>query len=313
MFRVAMVAAVALLLAGCATPPAADPTPVAVAAEVAPQTLDWRHADCESVAWSVPVLASRLQPHLPAGFEPSATEPPAGAAPPLPGALPAATLGFRAVECTEGFGQADILRSVQSGSLFTPVIPPAELRDDRFTGHVAFGWDVLVASDSWRRAASGWGLPVHDGGSMVGPTAQGWTGALAMDRVGTFTLTGRTVDNEQPRAGHEVRTITAGRDGFALWDGAVESLSVSTGVGVWSVSPGSWVEGVLGATQGVATFERATWSMPSGTVHWPGQTLGPLEEDSQATDGALPPLPPLTPSLGRAIPSPSWAAAATVK
>lgn len=286
MLRLAVAAAALVLLAGCASAPTpVAPTVAPMPQAAAPQVLDWSHVDCESITWSVPVLASRLQPYLPSGFEPTAAEPPAAAGPALPGAVPAATLGFRAVECIAGFGQSDILRSVQTGSLFTPVIPPAELRDDRFTGHVAFGWGVLVASESWRDAAEGWGLPVHDGGSMVGPTAQGWTGALAMDRVGTFTITGRTFDGEQPRDGQEMRTITAGRDGFALWDGTVESLAVSTGVGVWNVSPGTWVADLLGATQGVATFERATWGMPSATVHWPGQALGPVEEGSVVGSG----------------------------
>lgn len=271
MHRLAAASTLVLLLAGCAAAPAEDaPAEVVVQVPSGPSTLDWQQSDCQSVTWSVPVLASSLQPYLPAGFEPSTAQGPISAG-------QAATLGFRAVECSTGFGQDDFLRSAQSGVLFTPVIPPQELREDRFAAHTSFGWDALVASEDWRAGAAGWGLPLHDGGSLVGPTAQGWTGALSMDRVGTFTVTGRTFDGEAQAQDHESRLVTLGSQGFALWDAHVQDMVVSTGVGAWSASPESWVAQVVGATQGVATFELATWDLPHAVVHWPGQAIGPVQ------------------------------------
>lgn len=281
-FLAGRLAAVALaaLVAGCASAPVAAPEPAALAAPAPPGALDWSMADCESVTWSVPVLASSLQPHLPDGFTPAGGGAGGGVEAGAPAAAgQAATLGFRAVECAAGFGQGEILRSVQSGALFTPVLPPAELRDDRFGARYAFAWGVLVAHEPWRAAADGWGLPVHDGGAFAGPTAQGWTGALAMDQVGSFTVSGRTVEAEHAVPAFEARTITPGARGFALWDATVADVRVATGVGAWTVDPESWVAAVLGTTQGVATFELATWSQPFATVHWPGEALDPIEGD----------------------------------
>lgn len=287
MLRLAAAAILGLFLAGCAGAPMANPATEPAAAKQAPAAwLDWSQADCQSMTWSVPVLASSLQPYLPTGFEPSPGDAPVAAG-------QAATLGFRAVECATGFGEEEMLRSVQSGVLFTPVLPPAELRDERFATRYSFVWDTLVAKDEWRAAAAGWGMPVHDGGALVGPTAQGWTGALAMDRVGTFTATGRTVDGERPVEDRESRAVTLGGQGFALWDSSMEDLRVSTGVGVWSASPESWVAQVLGATQGAATFELAAWNLPRALVHWPGQALGPVEDGGATSAGpGLPDLPP---------------------
>jgi hypothetical protein len=265
-----------LLLAGCAQ----GPGPVSagegqeVAAVAPARVLDWRQADCESITWSVPVAAAALRPHLPSGFEPSPPE----ASPASPGVDAAATLGFRAVECSYGFGEEKILRSMQSGWLFTPVLPPAELREERFASRYTFGWDLLVASEAWRDAAQPWGLPVGDGGAMVGPTAQGWTGGLAIDGVGSFTMTGRPLGTAQEAPDVEARSITTGSQGFALWDSESVNRTASTGVGTWTVSPESWVAEVLGTTQGLATFERATYDLPYAVVHWPGQALGPTED-----------------------------------
>lgn len=87
--------------------------------------------------------------------------------------------------------------------------------------------------------------------------------------------------------------ITDGARGFALWDAAIENLQVSTGVGVWNVAPGSWVADVLATTEGAATFEFATWNMPRGTIHWPGEALGPVEQGDgsvKVPQGTEPPL-----------------------
>jgi hypothetical protein len=288
-------------LAGCAAPPTpADGTAEAAGPVLGPRVLDWSQAECEAITWSVPVTAAALQPHLPSGFEPSPPE--ASPAPASPGVAGAATLGFRAVECNYGFGEAKVLRSMQSGLLFTPVLPPAELREERFASHYAFGWDLLVASESWRAAARPWGLPVGDGGAMVGPTAQGWTGSLAIDGVGAFSMTGRPFDKGQPAAGFEARTITGGSQGFALWDSETANRTVSTGVGTWTVSPESWVATVLGATSGLATFEHATFDLPSAWVHWPGQALGPMEDDAGLRPADLVPPPP-SPAAGPSTPA----------
>lgn len=289
--RPAPVLAVALvaLLAGCAQPaPAAVDAAEAGSARApkVPWTLDVRQSDCEAITWSVPVTAASLRPYLPEGFEPS---PPEGQAAGLDGIDAAATLGFRAVECVHGMGEGVDLRSIQSGQVFTPVVPPSGLRDDRFGARHSYGWDVLVAPDAWRAGAVGWGLPVHDGGALVGPGAQGWIGALAMDKVGSFSIAGRSLTPMATPPAQESRLITLGAQGFALWDTEAANVTVSTGPGLWEVSPESWVATVLGAQSGAALFEYSTFDVPSGAVHWPGQALSPLEEESGGS--AVPELP----------------------
>lgn len=262
-----------LAMAGCAGPVDLPPAATAAADPPTPRFLGWGQVDCAAISWSVPVLASSLEPYLPEGFEPA--EPATGS---RLVAGQAAMLGFRAVECAQGFGQQEVLRSVQSGYLYTAVLPPAELREERFGPRYAYAWDLLVAADDWRADAGAWGMALHDGGALVGPTAQGWAGALAMDRVGSFRLEGRALDAGQPATDRECRTITLGAEGFALWDAMNEDLVIANGVGAWSVNPESWVATVLGATQGLATFELATFSMPAATVHWPGDAVGPVDQ-----------------------------------
>lgn len=294
--RVAWVFAVAGLaaFAGCVQPAA----PLAAAPEPSPPSgpalLDWSQADCESVTWSVPVTAAALQPYLPSGFQPSPPETSPGA-PATPSVAGAATLGFRAVECAYGYGEEKVLRSMQSGLLFTPVLPPAELREERFAAAgYTYSWDLLVASAAWRAQAEPWGLPVRDGGAAVHPSAQGWSGSFALDKVGSFSMSGRPADAGQPAAPVETRTITPGAQGYALWDAEAVNQTRTTGVGTWTVSPESWVAQVLGTTQGLATFEYVQYDLPRALVHWPGQALGPVDGDAggPASGDLLPPLPP---------------------
>ncbi|MHB1260750.1 MAG: hypothetical protein ACYC2H_03445 [Thermoplasmatota archaeon] len=270
-----------VLMAGCAgpRPEAADPAPE-VAVVTAARALDWSQSDCEAVTWSVPVTAAALQPYLPAGFEPSPPEA-------SPAAIGAATLGFRAVECSYGFGEEKLVGSAQAGLLFTPVLPPAELREDRFTAHYAFGWDVLVAAEPWRDQAIAWGMPLRDGGAAVHPGAQGWEGSLALDQVGAFSMAGRPVGGDRSLEPVETRTITLGTQGFALWDSETVNATVTAGIGTWSASPESWVAEMLGATQGIATFERMTYDLPHAVVHWPGESFGPVEEGGDRPVGTL--------------------------
>jgi hypothetical protein len=259
------------LLAGCAQPSVPSPTDPPATASAAPWTLDVRQKDCQAVVWSVPVTAASLKPYLPAGFEPS---PPEG----QQGLDAAATLAFRAVECARGLGEGVDLRSVQSGEVSTSVMPPPDLREERFGARYRFGWDVLVAPEAWRASAAGWGLPVHDGGSFVGPGAQGWTGSLAMDKVGSFTISGRSLTSSGSPADEEARLVTLGAQGFALWDTETTNRTASTGIGLWEVSPESWVAKVLGSTQGAAAFQYETFDVPSGSVHWPAQALSPVDD-----------------------------------
>jgi hypothetical protein len=289
-----LLAALALLGAGCldaGAPADAAAPPAGQGPPAAPRVLDWRAAECESMTWTVPVMAAALRPYLPAGFEPSPPTEPA----PETAAAGTATLGFRAVECSFGFGEERLLGSVQSGQLFAAVLPPPELREERFAAHYAYGWDLLVAAPAWRAEAAAWGLPLHDGGAAVHPSAQGWTGSLALDRVGAFALTGRPIDGARPAQAIETRTITLGANGYALWDSEATNRTVSTGLGTWTVSPESWVAEVLGTTQGIATFEHATFDLPWAIVHWPGEPLGPVDGGDGQGSGSLPPLPPLSP------------------
>ncbi|HUR26502.1 MAG TPA: hypothetical protein VM327_10865 [Candidatus Thermoplasmatota archaeon] len=264
------------LLAGCVQP--APPVfAEAVADDPPARVLDWHEAGCRSVTWSVPITGAALEPYLPAGFEPSPAEPSPGGPGAFGRSVGASALGFRAVECDYGFGDEKLLGSVQSGMLFASVLPPPDLREERFTAHYSYGWDLLVTSEGWRADARTWDLPLHDGGATVHPSAQGWTGSLAIDQVGSFSLSGRPVDSDRAVEDVETRTITLGSQGFALWDSEAINRTVSTGIGTWTVSPESWVAAVIGTTQGIATFEYSLYDLPSALVHWPGQALDPVE------------------------------------
>lgn len=272
------------VLAGCASPPAAPVQEAVAAPEPELLPLVWTLEDCEAITWQVPVPASRLAARLPAGYAPTpAAETPAGAVP--AGIEQAATLAFEAVECTQAFDADDdastVVRSVPFARVFTPVVPPTEDADPRSGTQHAFVWEVLVPDEAWRARLAANGLPASDGGTLVGATAQGFAGRMALDGVGSFSINGRP-GNEQAMADAPFRDFTVADGGVAAWVGQREAYRVATGFGVWNVSPGSWVEEVLGATQGVATLQYTHYTVPHEAVIRPGADgepfMGPVEE-----------------------------------
>lgn len=261
-----------LLLAGCAGPPAA-PAPEPAAAEApAPVPLVWDLIDCEAIAWEVPVPASRLASRLPDGFAPT---PAASGAPAPPGVEQVSLLGFEAVECASGFGSpAMAARSVPYARLYTPVVPPSEDADRRPGAQHAFVWAAVVADDEWRQRLAAAGLPVHDGGTLVGPVAQGHSAQLALEGEGVFSMTGRADAAERPLADQPLRDFTPAGEGLAAWVGTRESVRSASGVGVWEAPPGSWVADLLGASSGVAPFRLEHYSIPHEAVIRPGDAGG---------------------------------------
>lgn len=281
-----------LLLAGClgaapAPEPAAAADPAATAPPSATVPLAWELTDCQAIAWEVLVPASRLSPRLPDGFAPS---PAAGTEAATPqGVEQAATLAFEAIECARGFGSEEqVARSIPYARLSTPVVPPGELRDGRSGTQHAYTWAVLVADDAWRARLAAEGLPVHDGGALVGPAAQGWSGRVVLDGLGTFSLTGRTDASDGTAPDQPVRDFTAADSGLAAWVGTRSERVVSAGVGVWEVTPGSWVADVLATTQGVAAFTLSTWS---ATV----SVLDPGSGNGEPLNGGIGSVPPPAP------------------
>lgn len=275
----AMALAALALLAGCLTAP--EPAPVADPVEPSVQQvpLVWDLTDCQALTWEVPVPASRLAGRLPEGFEPS---PAAGSMP--AGVEQAALLGFQAVECAMAFGSdQQVARSRAFARLYTPVVPPTGQADARPGAQHAYVWEVLVGDDAWRARLAALGLPARDGDTLVGPSAQGHTGRVALERVGTFSLAGRTNAEPAKQATQPFRDFTAHRDGLAAWVGQREHVAVASGAGVWDVSPDSWVADVLGATSGVASFTLATWTVPHEAIIRPGggdgePMTGPAED-----------------------------------
>lgn len=269
------------LLAGCSAPAAqADPAP-AQAEPPQPMPLVWGLLDCEAITWQVPVPASRLAARLPAGYAPMpAADTPAGGVP--AGVDQAATLGFEAVECAQAFGSHEtVVRSIPFARVFTPVVPPPGDADGRSGAQHAFVWELLVPDDAWRDRLTAHGLPATDGGTLVGPTAQGFAGRMAIDGVGTFSINGRPGD-EQPAPDAPFRDFTLADGGVAALVGQRETLRAATGVGLWSVSAGSWVAEVLGGTQGAATLQYAHYTIPHEAVIRPGADgepfVGPKED-----------------------------------
>ena len=266
------------LLAGCAGPAAPAPAlpPAAPAAALVP--LVWDLTDCESTSWEVPVPASRLAPRLPDGFSPT----PAAAAP--AGVEQVSLLGFEVVECAAGFGSSQsVARSVPFARIYTPVIPPADISDSRPGAQQAFVWAAVVADDEWRARLQDAGLPVHDGGTLVGPVAQGHSAQMALDRQGVFSITGRSDATPQPQTDQAMRDFTPADGGVAAWVGTRVELTSRGGVGVWEAAAGSWVAELLGATRGVAPFRLEQYTIPHEAVIRPGDggdqpVVGPRDE-----------------------------------
>jgi hypothetical protein len=276
--------AVALALAGClGGPPDAAPAQAVEPAAADPlMPLVWDLVDCEALTWEIPVPASRLATRLPAGYSPSpATGTPAGDD--LPDGVEQAILGFEAVQCAKGFGSNEqMARSIPFARVYTPVIPPSQDADSRQGTQHAFVWETLVADKAWRLRLAANGLPAVDGGTLVAPNAQGYGGRLALDGVGTFSLSGRPDGNEQPRGDVPFRDFTPATGGVAAWVGERQGLTASMGVGVWDATAGSWIADVLGATQGVATFQLSHFTIPHEAIVRPGADgepfMGPVTE-----------------------------------
>lgn len=270
------------LMAGCL----AGPGP-AVASDVAPPAapeqvpLVWDLTDCEALSWEVPVPASRLATRLPPGFSPMPVGPTDGTTP--AGVERVAVLGFEAVECAAGFGTHErIARSLPFARLYTPVVPPQDQADNRPGAQHAFVWAAVVSDDAWRQRLLAHGLPVVDGGTLVGPTAQGYSGRMALDGIGTFSFDGRNDGNDQALGDEPFRDFTPATGGLAAWVGARESLRTTNGVGLWQASSGSWVAEVLGATEGAATFHLDRFTVPHEAIIRPGSGgepfVGPADE-----------------------------------
>lgn len=280
---VAPLALAALLAAGCLSGPA-PAAPAPVGAEPAPSLvpLVWDLTDCEAITWEVPVPASRLSARLPEGFAPMPAAPAASTA---PGGLDQLSLlGFEAIECAAGFGSSQTAaRSVPFARIYTPVIPPREDSDHRAGTQHAFVWAAAVADDAWRDRLAAAGLPVHDGGTLVGPSAQGYSGRMALDGVGIFSFTGRSDASEQDQADQAVRDFTPAAGGLAAWVGTREAYTTAGGAGLWEASSGSWVADVLGATKGAAAFRHERYTIPHEAVIRPGSSdgepfMGPVDE-----------------------------------
>lgn len=267
---------VSLAGAGCTAPPAStamahDEAPADSAPTVAPPLrIEYQLLDCQFMTWSLPVLASRLAPHMPSGFEPESSQLPAGTE-------QAASLVFEALECAAGLGrETAALRSVQFGRIYTPVLPPSDLRTNG--ARHTYSFQVMAGPDDWRRTAQDAGWPVFDGGAMVGASAQGWSGALALDTIGTFTVSGRTTDGEAAVADTAMRAFTASPNGLQEWAATLTQQTSATGIGTWEASADSWVAQVTGATQGLATFQLGFVSIPDGRI-------GPVQRPSEEVDG----------------------------
>lgn len=271
------------LLSGCLTQPApasVQQSPAAPSPDPALTPLVWDLTDCESVAWEVPVPASRLASRLPDGYTPM----PVGMLGPIdPGAAApagveqAALLGFETLQCAQAFGSGDqVARDLPYARLYTPVVPPRDDADPRDGARHAFAWDVLVADDAWRDRLAANGLPAVDGDALVSPGAQGYSGRMALSGVGTFSVSGRPEDDAGSSPDEPFRDFTEATGGVAAWVGQREGVHCARGLGLWSASPGSWVADVLGATQGLAPFQLCGYSVPHEAIVRPGADGEPI-------------------------------------
>src|SRR5690349_9649711 len=116
--RLAPLAALAILLAGCATPTPAAPPPGEATALPPASSLDlaWNLTGCRELAVFFEADPAAVRPYLPAGFEPG------------PGATPASTtVGMDAFRCASGSGVDGDLADVSYASFWAVATPPEDL------------------------------------------------------------------------------------------------------------------------------------------------------------------------------------------
>lgn len=158
-----------LALAGClASPASTAPAPSETGATLPPVdalALSWGLTDCDVVVAIVPVDASRVVPHIPAGFSP-ATPSEAGLPPPAD-AMGDATFAVESFTCERVSGGDSSTEAAAYGSIFTVVHPPPDLEDPDVDFLYLYKWDTLIVDDDFRATLSGLGIPAVDGTASV--------------------------------------------------------------------------------------------------------------------------------------------------
>lgn len=157
-----------LALAGCVASPASS-------APVAPETgstqawqdltFTWGLTDCDAVVALVPVDASRIAPHIPAGF--STATPSEAGLPPFADAMGDAVFAVESFTCERVSGGGASTEAAGYGSIFTVVHPPPDLEDPDVDFLYVYKWDTLIVDDGFRATLSALGIPAVAGTATV--------------------------------------------------------------------------------------------------------------------------------------------------
>lgn len=249
----------ALLVAGCAgpdpdgpgLPPAPDARPTGAIA--------WGLAGCAFVIVSVPVDPAALAPHVPEGFAPA------------PGRLDPlrASIELDAYRCDEGRWGDATLPDMSYGSVYVPVEPTAERREEGY-GAYFVKWDPLVADEGVRARLVAAGLPAHAGDAQVAIAGGGVSASLGYaGGAGGFSIEGAVGALEPQGAPLPFMEFTPLEDGrLATWRARLHDAEIGQGAGVVELGPG-WVREVVGMERAPATFIAGAWNVDQADVRLP--------------------------------------------
>ena len=264
--RLAPLLVLALLLPGCVAPADAGGPPAAEGDASGARVLPWGLADCTYVVADVPVRADALRPFLPEGFEPQTV-----GGGPLAMVQGEAYLGIEAIRCAHGVGLDGDVADLHYGSIFTGVVPPADLAvpdvDVQFVK-----WDVLVPDAPRRDLLRAAGLPARAGSVThdLGRVTADVRATLTLEGVGAFAIEGAAPREGGPFEGTFVEFMPSDQGGLARWRATYAATSARSGLATVTLEPGSWVAQVVGGERATAPFIVGRWSFPEGNVTLPG-------------------------------------------
>lgn len=271
--RTALVLSVLLLapaFAGCADRLRDRLEPAPSQATVLP----WGLSGCSFVVAFVPVPASRVAPHLPAGFQSLSfaqmgfPNDPRGEA----------NVGVEAWRCQEGVGhnESAVLNAVPYGTIFTAVEPPADLKDNESTLHF-LKWDVLVPDAPRRGILQAAGVPAMEGNVTFNRFVQAPTGGITFDVVldlnGTFAFRGTSAVAEQSLTRFAFTEFTPVPEGYARWRTNVTADAAFVGGGFLGTPPGLFRDVAGGERVQAYYIAGVNGAFSNGTIVLPPRPL----------------------------------------
>lgn len=238
------------------------------------RSIPWGLTDCTALVWFVPADAEAVAEQLPDGFTPAGViGTPTGDPPPAADGY----LGFEAFTCETGRGLDGPVEGMTYATVFTSVVPPAELAVEGVGGQHYYKWHVLVPEEPRRTFLQDVGVPAVDGSvSLTQPAPGVWSASFELDGLGAFAMTGPTQGPPSASEGSiPFAEFTPAEGGFATWTASATNISRAAGAGTWTVPGGSWMADVLGDTRGAAPYDLDRWSFAEAAITLPGNATVP--------------------------------------